>query len=100
MSNFEKSFREFLIHKPFQIAHKFDFIKSLNIVGSFSECTDLTGISDIDTVIIVDHLDKWKFEALVNEFQSLSIELKSKFNFDLLINNTFGPIKFNSFSLL
>ena len=95
MRDLDQEMRNFLIQKPFEIAAKYDFIKSINIVGSFAENSDLTGISDIDTVIIVDHLDKWKYQSLIKEFKDFSKELKTRFNYDLVINDTFGPIKFN-----
>ena len=93
MKNKETVMREFLINKPFEIANKLNSIVSLSIVGSFSEHNDLTGISDIDTVVIVDHLDQWTFRDIISEFEKIAAPLKEKFNFDLKINNTFGPLK-------
>ena len=95
MKNKETVMREFLINKPFEIANKLNSIVSLSIVGSFSEHNDLTGISDIDTVVIVDHLDQWTFREIISEFEKIAIPLKEKFNFGLKINNTFGPLKYN-----
>jgi len=87
--------RKFLIDEPFSIADEYEEIISLNIVGSFSEHNDLTGISDIDTVIIIDHLNEWIFKKIINRFQLIADELKNKFGYKLKINSTFGPLKFN-----
>ena len=79
--------RDFLINEPFRIAEQLNFILSLNIVGSFSECDDLSGVSDIDTVIIVDHLDQKKFNEIMFKFDELSVDLNKRFGFKLFSKN-------------
>ena len=87
--------RKFLIDQPFKIADDLDEVLSINIVGSFAEANDLSGISDIDTVIIIDHLTEWKFNEIISKFESIGDTLKSKYGLDLYINSTFGPLKYN-----
>ena len=71
-------------------------IVSTTIVGSFVNSEDLKGISDIDVVIIVDQLTKNIFEDIISSFETIK---GSEFGLDdhqIIINNSFGPLKFNS----
>ena len=62
--NRERQLRSFLIDTAFGVAEDLPEILSLNIVGTFAESDDLSGISDIDVVIILDHLTEWKFKEI------------------------------------
>lgn len=71
-------------------------IVSTTIVGSFVDSVGLKGISDIDVVIIVDQLTKNIFEDIISSFETIK---GSDFGLDdhqVIINNSFGPLKFNS----
>jgi len=71
-------------------------IVSATIVGSFLDSVGLKGISDIDVVIIVDQLTKNIFEDIISSFETIK---GSDFGLDdhqVIINNSFGPLKFNS----
>ena len=71
-------------------------IVSSTIVGSFVNSVGLKGISDIDIVIIVDQLTKIVFEDIISSFETIK---GSDFGLDdhqVIINNSFGPLKFNS----
>ncbi len=72
-----------------------DYIKSLTLVGSFAEKGGLEGISDIDLVVILDKLTKGKFDDLINSLEEIRKPLKNKWGYDMKINTTFGPLKFN-----
>ncbi len=91
----ERRLRQFLIEQPFAIAEKMPEILSMNIVGSFAESQGIEGISDIDTIIIVDHLTQWKFDEIVNKFKAVKLPLKKEFGLNLKTNITFGPLKYN-----
>ena len=95
MSDDTYKFRNYLVEKPFNIAENNKSIFSLSFVGSFSKSRTLEGLSDIDVVIIVDYLTEWLFKEICQSFSNLEEEIKSNFGFDLYVNSTFGPLKFN-----
>ncbi|HBE04382.1 MAG: hypothetical protein A2096_02285 [Spirochaetes bacterium GWF1_41_5] len=70
-------------------------VLSATLVGSFADTDDLSAISDIDTVIIVDHLHEWIFREITKSFSSLAQAFCENFGYELEINSTFGPLKFN-----
>ena len=67
-------------------------IKSINFVGSFVKNKNY---SDIDIVIIVNHLDKGIFNQCNNVIKKIDFK-KHKIKKKIYINNTFGPLKFNN----
>jgi hypothetical protein len=77
-----------------------DFVESGNIVGSFSEGKGLEGINDIDIVVILDKLTRDKFKIVLNKFNGLKQELESRYAYNVYINNTLGPLKFNHNSIV
>jgi len=72
-----------------------NYIISTTIVGSFVSSRGIEGISDIDIVIIVDKLTQTIFEEVNNSFQKIKSQKIGLDNFEILINNTFGPLKFD-----
>ena len=76
------------------ISSSLDFIKSLTLVGSFPESASLDSISDIDIVIIIDELSKSKFQKIISAFRKLEQVIKTDYDYDLVLNTTFGPLKF------
>lgn len=73
-----------------------DFVVSATIVGSFLEKKDINAISDIDIIVIVDKLYKRKFDMIINNLSGIEQFIKNKYKFGLIINKTFGPLKFNT----
>ena len=74
----------------------FDCIVSTTIVGSFIDSVGIDGISDIDIIIIVDDLTKKVFDEINSSFNSIKSSHIGLEGYDIIINNTFGPLKFNS----
>ena len=46
------------------------FIESATLAGSFLTGHGLEGISDIDLIVIVDHLNQTRFDALQSDFRA------------------------------
>lgn len=84
-----------IINNIDQITNSKEFILSTTIVGSFLN-KGLEGISDIDIIIIVDELNQHKFETIISEFKTIDAKIIGLNNFELLVNSTFGPLKFNN----
>ena len=72
-----------------------DEIISITIVGSFIDKNDLSGISDIDIIVICKSLNKKKFNIIIDSFKKLDIKKCGLDNYNLKINSTFGPLKFD-----
>ena len=73
-----------------------NYIISTTIVGSFVSSPGIEGISDIDIVIIVEELTQTIFEDINNSFQQIKSSKIGLDDFDIFINNTFGPLKFDN----
>lgn len=73
-----------------------NYIISTTIVGSFVSSPGIEGISDIDIVIIVDKLTQTIFEEINYSFQQIESSEIGLNDFDIFINNTFGPLKFDN----
>jgi predicted nucleotidyltransferase len=93
--NDEKKIKKNILEKINQITETKDFVQSTTIVGSF-ESKGLDVISDIDIVIVVDQLNKEKFEKLINEFKCINTSLIGLKGYELIVNSSFGPLKFNA----
>ncbi len=89
------SLKDFLSKRILNIGENEPSIASINIVGSFSEKDDLSGISDIDIVIIADELNKEKYADIVNQFNLLKEQIETDYSLRAKINDTFGPLKFD-----
>ena len=72
-----------------------EYILSTSIVGSFITSNDLSGISDIDVIIIVDKLNEFNFNQTINSFQNIESTSLGLKGHEVIVNNTFGPLKFN-----
>jgi ribonuclease H / adenosylcobalamin/alpha-ribazole phosphatase len=70
-------------------------VLSATLTGSFVDSPSLEGISDIDFVVIVDHLDKSRFDGLLADFEATLRPALAEFSYGLRINPTLGPLKFN-----
>ena len=71
------------------------WILSATIAGSFLNSSSLEGISDIDFIVIVDRLDAERFAQLQTHFREALEPLLAKRDWNLRINATLGPLKFN-----
>jgi pentose-5-phosphate-3-epimerase/broad specificity phosphatase PhoE/putative flippase GtrA len=94
-SDFEQDLRVYIIKEIQAIASSVQYIRAGNIVGSFERSSDLSGISDIDIVIIVDTLNEEKFSGIINHFKDFGEKIRSNYGYEYIINSTFGPLKFN-----
>ena len=78
-----------------QVADRYDWIRSATITGSFLIDETLASISDIDLVVIVDKLNAGRFAALQTEFDAALRPPLEDRGLRLRINPTLGPLKFN-----
>ena len=88
----KKSLKSKIFDKILEI----DEIISITIVGSFIDKDDLSGISDIDIVVICNILNEKIFNKCINSFKKLNLDECGIKNYDLEINSTFGPLKFDN----
>ena len=95
MNQFEKIKKRITIEIT-KIVKSKEYIISSTIVGSFMESDLLSGISDIDVVIIVDKLMKRKFNEIINSFERINSYEMGLDEYNIIVNNTFGPLKFDS----
>lgn len=84
-----------IINNIDQITNSKEFVLSTTIVGSFLN-KGLESISDIDIVIIIDELNQQKFETVISEFKTIDSNLIGLNNFEVLVNSSFGPLKFDN----
>ena len=68
---------------------------SVTLVGSFVNQRDLSGISDIDTIVVCKSLDKKLFDTCMSAVNNIDLEKCGLSNYTLKINSTFGPLKFD-----
>ncbi len=66
---------------------------SVTLVGSFSDSFDTKKAGDIDIIIICKKLDKYYFDNCLSQLKKLKKKYFGKKD-KLIINSTFGPIKF------
>lgn len=71
-------------------------LSSITFVGSFESSTDFTLISDIDIIVIVDELSGAKFGEIENAAASIKGSDIGLEDYNIKLNMTFGPLKFNS----
>jgi len=72
---------------------------SVTIVGSFVNQEDLTGISDIDTVVICKSLNNSLYQSCIDVASKINLKKCGLDNYNLEINPTFGPLKFDRSNL-
>jgi broad specificity phosphatase PhoE len=72
-------------------------VKSVTLVGSFCSSPGVGGISDIDTIVVVDKLNKTNFD-LIKEVAEMAADpaLIGLPEHSLHINSSFGPLKFDT----
>jgi len=91
----ENQIQEDIIKRVKSVIDSIKFIESGTIVGSFSDTKGVRGLGDIDLVVIVDELTKKKFNIIVSKFEEVKRQLESNYGHPVLINTSFGPLKFN-----
>ena len=69
---------------------------STTIVGSFLKSKKIESISDIDIVIIVKDLNEDTFNEIINSYQNIKSTSIGLEGYEVFVNSTFGPLKFNS----
>ena len=69
-------------------------VVSVTVTGSFVEKQSIySGIRDIDVVVITKTLNKTLFSKVINNAKKCSPEILGLENYNILINETFGPRK-------
>jgi broad specificity phosphatase PhoE len=71
-------------------------LKSITFVGSFETSTDISLISDIDIIVIVDQLSGVKFSEIEQAAGSIKGDDIGLEDHSIKLNMTFGPLKFNN----
>ena len=66
---------------------------SVTLTGSYSEHFNLNKAGDIDIIVVCKKLTKKYFENCIQKLKKIKKKL-FKDDFELIINSTFGPIKF------
>ena len=68
---------------------------SVNLVGSFWNNPNENNFRDIDIVIILNNIDKKKFINCVKFVEKIDLNLFGLKDYDIKVNTTFGPLKFD-----
>jgi broad specificity phosphatase PhoE len=71
-------------------------LNSITFVGSFESSTDISLISDIDIIVIVDELCGTKFNEIEVAAGSITGHDIGLDEYMIKLNMTFGPLKFNN----
>ncbi|MDB2351246.1 histidine phosphatase family protein [Candidatus Marinimicrobia bacterium] len=90
-----KNIKSEITQSLFKNLFSIDEVVSVTIVGSFVENNDLSGISDIDTVVICNSLNQNIFNKCLDAVNKIDIQKCGLIDFTLKINSTFGPLKFD-----
>lgn len=94
--NLSKEIKKSIVSYLKEISTKNDNIVSTTIVGSFLNSNKIEAISDIDIVLIVKELNEDTFDEIINSYQNIKCTSIGLEGFDVFVNSTFGPLKFNS----
>lgn len=70
-------------------------VLSVTFVGSFCDRQELSGISDIDVVVVCETLDRATFDGCSSAMASMLPALLELPTHRLHLNTTFGPLKFD-----
>lgn len=91
LSGKKKAFITELVRVLFDVPE----IRSVTFTGSFVDQEDLSGISDIDIVVIVGHLTAGVFKACGAAVLGLGCDALGLPGHHLHLNTSFGPLKFD-----
>jgi ribonuclease H / adenosylcobalamin/alpha-ribazole phosphatase len=70
-------------------------VLSTTLVGSFIDRDDLAGISDIDTIVVCEKLNNVIFKQCNEQIKSIDMSACGLKGYQLKINTSFGPLKFD-----
>jgi len=87
--------RTALIDAIWRTADRLPYVRSATLAGSFSTGAGLEGIADVDTILIVDSLNQSRFDELQGAFRAELEPILADRLYQLRINPTLGPLKFN-----
>lgn len=79
----------------FESLFTLDDVISVTLVGSFVDKNDLSGISDIDTVVICNELNENLFNKCIKSVKKINLNKCGLNTYSIKINTTFGPLKFD-----
>ena len=91
-----KTIRKLIIDQLLNRFSNIDDIISITFVGSFVEKDNFNSISDIDIIVIVDKLNKNVFDKIKIQAKNFDLKKCGLSLYNLKLNMTFGPLKFNS----
>ena len=94
VNSIKKNLKDKILHSLFSI----EGVISVTLVGSFIDRDGLIGISDVDTIVIVDSLDEKLFKKCNQAVNKINLDECGLKGFQLKINNSFGPLKFDDAS--
>ena len=80
----------------FDILTSIKSVVSVTLVGSFWNKKNLKDFSDIDIVIILEKFSKSKYFECINKIKKIDLRKYNLGHLNLLINPTFGPLKFDN----
>lgn len=84
-----------IVHALHSVADSIPWVLSATLTGSFLSSDDLSGVSDIDYIVIVDQLHRERFESIQAAFREQLEPVVKSHGWKLRINPTLGPLKFN-----
>ncbi|PQO38814.1 hypothetical protein C5Y96_02795 [Blastopirellula marina] len=84
-----------IVHALHSVADSIPWVLSATLTGSFLNSDNLSGVSDIDYIVIVDQLHRERFESIQTAFQQQLEPVVMSHGWKLRINPTLGPLKFN-----
>ena len=94
MFKITNSLRNKVLKKSILRLKNLEDLLSITFVGSFIDKDDLKSVSDLDIIIITKKLNKKIFDRYIKLIKKINIKKILKKN-NLIINPTFGPLKFN-----
>ena len=71
-------------------------VVSVTLVGSFWRAKTLNNFGDIDIVLILNKINKKKYDQCINKIKSIKLKNYGLGHLYLTVNSTFGPLKFNT----
>lgn len=95
-SEIKKRIQQYLLNKLKEI----DGVLSVSLVGSFVNQKNLSGISDIDTIVICRTLSNSLYQSCIKAASSIDLPNCGLDNYEPTINSTFGPLKFDGPNLV
>ncbi len=85
-----------ILEQLMSVADRHDFVRSVTVTGSFVDSPTLDGISDIDCVVVVDHLNATRYDFMLAEFDAALRGVFATHGYEFRINSTLGPLKYNA----